>query len=55
MQIPHIRKFLNDNGKFIISGIIKEREEEVKEFAIENGFNVEKLDSQGGWSAMILS
>jgi len=52
--IPHIRKYLNENGKFIISGIIKEREEEVHSFALENGFKVEKLDSQGGWSAMLL-
>lgn len=53
--IPHIRTFLNDNGKFIISGIIREREEEVSDFAQENGFKIEKKDSQGGWSAFILS
>ena len=53
--IPHIKNYLNENGKFIISGIIKEREEEVRLFALENGFNIEKLDSSGGWSAMLLS
>lgn len=53
--IPDIRRFLNENGKFIISGIIKEREKEVFDFALEHGFKVEKCESQGGWSAMILS
>ena len=52
--IPHIRAYLNEGGRFIISGIIKEREEEVHKFALDNGFKVEKLDSQGGWSAMLL-
>lgn len=53
--IPDIRKYLNENGKFIISGIIKEREEEVYNFAKEHGFNIEKVSSNGGWSAMLLS
>ena len=52
--IPDIRRFLNENGVFIISGIIKEREQEVYDFAIENGFKVESVSSQGGWSAMKL-
>ena len=52
--IPNIRKFLNENGSFIISGIIKEREQEVYDFAVENGFTIEKVESQGGWSAMLL-
>ncbi len=53
--IPDIRRYLVDGGKFIISGIIKEREQEVADFAKENGFTIEKLDAQGGWSAMLLS
>ena len=53
--IPHIKNYLTESGKFIISGIIKEREEEVLLFAKENGFNIEIVDSQGGWSAMLLS
>ena len=53
--IPEIRTYLKDNGKFIISGIIKEREEEVYNFAKEHGFNIEKVSSNGGWSAMLLS
>ena len=52
--IPDIRRFLNENGTFIISGIIKEREQEVYDFAIANGFTVENVNSQGGWSAMKL-
>ncbi len=52
--IPNIRKFLKENGIFIISGIIKEREQEVCDFALENGFTIEKVESQGGWSAMKL-
>ena len=36
--IPHIRAYLNEGGRFIISGIIKEREEEVHKFALDNGF-----------------
>lgn len=53
--IPEIRTYLKDNGKFIISGIIKEREEEVYNFAKEHGFNIEKVSSNSGWSAMLLS
>lgn len=53
--IPHIKNYLNENGKFIVSGIIKEREQEVLDFAKENNFNIEKVDSQGGWSAFVLS
>ena len=53
--IPHIKEYLNEKGKFIISGIIKEREEEVLNFAKENGFNIDLINSQGGWSAMVLS
>ena len=54
MLIPNIRKFMKENGIFIVSGIIKEREQEVYDFAVENGFVVEKVSSQGGWSAMKL-
>ena len=54
MLIPDIRRFMKENGVFIISGIIKEREQEVYDFAVEHGFTVEKTESKGGWTAMKL-
>lgn len=52
--ISNIRKFLKENGTFIISGIIEERRDEVYDFAVSNGFMVEAVETQGGWSAMKL-
>ncbi len=46
---PHIRPYLKDGGKFLCSGIIDTRAEEVKNELIAAGWNVLESNSSEGW------
>ena len=46
---PHVRPYLKDGGKFLCSGIIDTRAEEVKNELIAAGWNVLESNSSEGW------
>ncbi len=50
---PYFRGFLKENGTVIISGIITERLEEVKEALEREKLAVERIDEEEDWNAVI--
>ena len=46
---PHVRPYLKEGGKFLCSGIIDTRAEEVKQRLTEAGWNVLEERSSEGW------
>ena len=46
---PHVRPYLKEGGKFLCSGIIDTRAEEVKNELIAAGWNVLESNSSEGW------
>ena len=46
---PHVRPYLKEGGKFLCSGIIDTRAEEVKNELIAAGWNVLEVGSSEGW------
>ncbi len=52
---PHISGNLLDNSKIILSGILTDRLERVKEAYIEAGFTFIEQKVKGEWSALVLS
>ncbi len=47
------KEFLKDNGVFITSGIIEEREDEVKEALLEAGFNICETHKRKDWVCIV--
>lgn len=47
-----VRAFMKENGVFICSGIIKERTDEVKSALEKAGFKIQKIRTEGEWSAI---
>lgn len=52
--IPDAFRCLNEEGTFIVSGIIEDKEGEVLEAIYENGFEVDQRFRQKDWLALIL-
>lgn len=52
--LPMVKNYLNENGVLIVSGIIDERIDEVRQAAAEVGFQWESETLQGGWYAVQL-
>ncbi len=50
---PHIRRFMKEGGIFICSGIINERQEEVKNALANAGMIVASVRTRNEWSAII--
>lgn len=50
---PYIRSFMKKDGVFICSGIINERQEEVKEALTAAGLICEKVRTRNEWSAIV--
>lgn len=48
-----IKDFLNENGIFISSGIIKERKNEVEDVLINNGFKILEIMQDGEWISFV--
>lgn len=46
---------LEDDGILIISGIIEERTEEVRDYYIEHGAKIDKIITKDGWSMIKIS
>lgn len=51
---PDAGRFISDRGTLIVSGIITERESEVRSSLEKNGFAVTEILRDGGWSALAL-
>ena len=52
---PYISNNLLDNGKIILSGILVEKLEQVKEAYLSNGFEFIEQKIKGEWSALVMS
>ena len=48
-----VYKILKDQGVFIASGIIREKEKDVTTYLIENGFDILEVNRDGGWVVII--
>lgn len=55
MLLKDIPVKLNDNGIFLASGIIKDRQADVEAAAAEVGMQVDHVDEKGGWVVMQMS
>ncbi len=53
--LPAAARYIKEDGVFITSGIITDREEDVKAALIENGFNIKNIERRGEWVCMICS
>ncbi len=51
---PFAKTCCKKGAPFIVSGIIDEREDEVKHALIREGFTVEEILRSEGWVAMLL-
>lgn len=49
---PKVFKFLKENGFFIVSGIIKERKEEIIKILTDNHFEIKEISNMGEWVAI---
>ena len=52
-SIPQLREFLKENGKLLISGILKEEKESIISVYLENGLKLNNTVDMGEWSAMV--
>ncbi len=53
-MLPDIKKFLKDGAPLILSGIIGERAEEVRQAALKQGFTIEKELVENDWVGMFV-
>jgi len=53
-MLPDIGKYVKAGAPLILSGIIAEREGEVREAVIANGFTVEKVITENDWVGMLV-
>lgn len=50
---PKVREYMKENGVFITSGIISDREEDVKRALMENGFELISINRRKDWVSII--
>lgn len=50
---PKAREYMKEDGVFITSGIISDREEDVKEALIENGFEIVSISRRKDWVSIV--
>ena len=53
MLAPQIPSVLKEGGKYISSGIIRERLDDVKQALTDSGFTIEKVVEKGSWAAVL--
>ena len=53
-MLPDVRTYVTDGAPLILSGIIGERADEVREAVIENGFTVEKEIKENDWVGILV-
>lgn len=50
---PKAREYMKENGVFITSGIISDREDEVREALLENGFEIVSTERRKDWVSIV--
>ncbi len=55
MLTPDVRRHMKEGAKYISSGIIDEKLEEVKNAIIASGFNIDEVMTDGMWCAIVAS
>ena len=55
MLLPDVAQKLKADGKFLASGIIEERENDIKQAAAASGLKVISTRHKGGWVAMLMA
>ena len=55
MLLPDVAQKLKADGKFLASGIIEEREDDIKQAASASGLKVVSTRHKGGWVAMLMA
>ena len=55
MLTPDVRRHMKEGAKYISSGIIDEKLEEVKNAVIASGFNIDEVMTDGMWCAIVAS
>ena len=55
MLLPDVAQKLKADGKFLASGIIEEREDDIKKAAAASGLKVVSTRHKGGWVAMLMA
>lgn len=53
-MLPDIRNYLAPNAPIILSGIVKEREEDIKGASVSLGFTVERIERENDWVAIMI-
>ena len=53
-MLPDIKAYLKDGAPLILSGIIEERSESVREAVLKEGFKIEKVISENDWIGMLV-
>lgn len=55
MLLPDVAQKMKADGKFLASGIIEEREDDIKQAAADSGLKVISTRHKGGWVAMLMA
>ena len=53
-MLPDIKDYLAPGAPIILSGIVKEREDDVKNAALSLGFTLERIERENDWVAMLI-
>ena len=53
-MLPDVKDYVKSGAPLILSGIIGERADEVREAVIKNGFTVEKEINENDWVGMLV-
>ena len=53
-MLPDIKEYLTTGAPIILSGIVKEREDDIKNAAISLGYSVERIERENDWVAMMI-
>ena len=53
-MLPDIKNYLAPDAPIILSGIVKEREDDIKNASIALGYTVERIERENDWVAMMI-
>ena len=53
-MLPDLRSYLSPKASVILSGIVREKIDEVKKFAAECGFSIEREEYENDWAALLI-
>ena len=53
-MLPDIKDYLTPGAPIILSGIVKEREDDIRNASVNLGFTVERIERENDWVAMLI-